>query len=156
MSCPVCSSIGGHCSSTSEHPVLHTDELQARQRLHEVAQFSAASNPITSRAAEQEEGESGHSDTQSTTNGKTTHETNITTSISSSGGGNEEKEDEDPVIQSAVMLRFGAEVPSLVAAGKCGRTVQFPIPDDWNDPEVCVMSRKQDTSTLYDNTLKSR
>lgn len=47
-----------------------------------------------------------------------------------------EEEEEEPVIQSAVMLRFGAEVPSLAAAGKCGRTAQFPIPDDWNDPEV--------------------
>lgn len=121
---------------------IHINEHQARQRLHNVAQFSAASNPISSRAAEEEEGESGHSDTQSTTNGKATPETNVATSISSSGGGDEEKYNEDPVIQSAVMLRFGAEVPSLVAAGKCGRTVQFPIPDDWNDPEVRERNRK--------------
>lgn len=43
---------------------------------------------------------------------------------------------QDSVVQSAVMLRFGAEVPTLAAAGKCGRTVQFPIPKDWSDPEV--------------------
>lgn len=48
----------------------------------------------------------------------------------------ERQEEDEPVIQSAVMLRFGAEAPPLVAAGKCGRTAQFPIPDDWNDPEV--------------------
>ena len=111
--------------------VLHTDEHQAWQRLHDVAQVSAASNPISSRA-EGGEGESGYSDTQSTTN--------VTTIVSSSGG-DEEKKDEEPVIQSAVMLRFGAEVPSSVAAGKCGRTAQFPIPHDWNDPEVRVRNR---------------
>lgn len=122
----------GHSFSIHAHCVLHTGEHQAWQRLHDVAQVSATSNPISSRAGEEGEEENGNVDKQFTTK--------FTTPASSNGGGGEENMDEDPVMQSAAMLRFGAEVPSLVAAGKCSRTVQFPIPDDWNDPEVRVRS----------------
>lgn len=43
--------------------------------------------------------------------------------------------DGDPLLRSAVMLSFGAETPGH-ASSAGGRTVQFPIPNDWNDPEV--------------------
>lgn len=135
-----------HLCATHAHRALHADELQARKRLHDVAQISAASNPISSREGEAGEEEIGNSDTQPTTNGKRTRETNITTTASGSGTDDQEREEEEPVIQSAVMLRFGAEVPSFVAAGKCGRTVQFPIPDDWNDSEVRVRSHETQMS----------
>lgn len=110
--------------------------------MHDVARISAASNPVSSREEEEEEVEGGNSDTQTTTNGKKSRETNVTATTSGNGNDDQEKEEEDPVIQSAVMLRFGAEVSSLVATGKCGRTVQFPIPDDWNDPEVRMINRE--------------
>lgn len=53
------------------------------------------------------------------------------------------------MIQSAIMLRFGAEVPALAAAGKCSRTVQFPIPTDWSDPEVSAQRAR--TKVKHDN-----
>lgn len=39
------------------------------------------------------------------------------------------------VVRSPVMLEFGAELPGH-AASACGRAVQFPIPNGWDDPEV--------------------
>lgn len=55
------------------------------------------------------------------------------------GGGLEE----DPVVQSGVMVQFGREAPTSVAAGKSGNTVQFPLPKDWSDPEVRGKIAKQ-------------
>ena len=105
-----------------------------------MAEISAASNPISS--AEREKvgrGESGDGRAQTTItiSGESPGYNPLSTAPS---GRKDKKEhdEEEPVAHSAVMLRFGAEVPSLSAAGKCGRTVQFPIPDDWNDAEVCV------------------
>lgn len=46
------------------------------------------------------------------------------------GGGSE-----DPVVRSPVMLELGAEVPAH-AASTCGRAVQLPVPDTWEEPEV--------------------
>lgn len=42
---------------------------------------------------------------------------------------------DDAVIRSPVMLEFGAEVPPH-AASTCGRAVQLPIPDTWEETEV--------------------
>ncbi len=103
-----------------------------------MAENSAASNPTS--AADQENGrgdESGEGNAQSanTIEGGLLGSSRLRTSI---GGRNDEGEndEEDPVVQSVAMLRFGAEVPAFYAEGKYTRTVQFPIPDDWNDPEV--------------------
>lgn len=50
--------------------------------------------------------------------------------------------DENPVIRSAVMLEFGAHMPGH-AASACGKTVQFPIPDEWDNPEVRMRIRSR-------------
>lgn len=42
---------------------------------------------------------------------------------------------ENPVVRSPVMLEMGAEVPAH-AASTCGRAVQLPVPDAWDEPEV--------------------
>lgn len=42
---------------------------------------------------------------------------------------------EDPIVRSAVMHEFEAEAPRH-APGAYVQAIQFPIPDEWNDPEV--------------------
>lgn len=96
---------------------------------------------MSPRLGEEGEAENEKNDTRTNSDVKRTREINVTTNTSGMVIGGQEGEKEDPVVQSAVMLRFGAELPFLVAAGKCNRTVQFPIPDDWNDPEVRVRYR---------------
>lgn len=43
----------------------------------------------------------------------------------------------DPIVRSAVMHEFEAEAPRL-APGVHIQTNQFPIPEEWNNPEVSV------------------
>lgn len=52
--------------------------------------------------------------------------------------------DKDPVLRSAVMLTFGAELPRS-AATACDRPQQLPFRDDWDDPEV-----------MYEKTMQTR
>ena len=54
---------------------------------------------------------------------------------------------EDPVVRSPVMLEFGTEVPAHTAS-TCGRAVQLPVPDAWDEPEVREAAASQNSNLL--------
>lgn len=101
-----------------------------------MAENAAASNPIPSSDKEKGRGDECGEGNTDTMEGDLLKNSRLNTNPG--GRNDEEKVDEEPVVQSAVMLRCGAEVPAFYAQGKCVGSVQFPIPNDWNDPEVCM------------------
>ncbi|CAM9385522.1 unnamed protein product, partial [Ectocarpus sp. 12 AP-2014] len=126
---------------------------EARQRLNKVVEVSAATNPISLGASAPTESD-GSADLHD--------ETCVSGMIVGRGGSGclskagdcDDEVQDEPVIQSAVMLRFGAQIPSFVTAGKCGRAVQFSIPDGWNNPEAqekqhaAQMARRKETMEM--------
>ncbi|CAM9330763.1 unnamed protein product, partial [Ectocarpus sp. 4 AP-2014] len=126
---------------------------EARQRLNKVVEVSAATNPI-SREASAPTGSDGSADLYEETGASGMIVGRGGSGCLSKAGDCDDEVQEEPVIQSTVMLRFGAEIPSLVAAGKCGRAVQFSIPDGWDNPEAqekqyaAQMARRKETMEM--------
>ncbi|CAB1117154.1 unnamed protein product [Ectocarpus sp. CCAP 1310/34] len=128
-------------------------EAAAQERLNKVVEVSAATNPISLEASVPTESD-GSADLHDETVASGTIVGRGGSGCLFKAGDCDDEVQDEPVIQSAVMLRFGAEIPSLVAAGKCGRAVQFSIPDDWNNPEAqekqyaAQMARRKETMEM--------
>ena len=120
---------------------------QVQQRMHTFAGQPAFANSILGGSALEETLNADHSKTRHTVSlgdsvglrkARSTHVSDDVDSekrtstpfVRGNYGGSE-----DAVIRSSVMLELGAEVPAH-AASTCGRAVQLPIPDTWEETGV--------------------